>query len=209
MNLHICDNNTAFPFIYIDNLFNADEEILIWKELDFYTNPYALHRSEDDPHTSHKEGVPLSKAWRIFLDLTYYKRETSHILRILPQKLKSFEIKNITEEVGGALRMYAQTNYDITMINYYENSDYYESHRDHFMITSFCWFNREPKAYTGGNLILTDNETELECNHNRMVVFPSFYNHRISPVKMINANDTMNGFGRYAIINFSTYTGQN
>ena len=78
-----------------------------------------------------------------------------------------------------------------------------------FMITSFCWFNREPKGYTGGNLILTDNETELECNHNRMVVFPSFYNHRISPVKMLNANDTMNGLGRYAIINFSTYTGQN
>ena len=107
------------------------------------------------------------------------------------------------DETGPNFRMYGMTNYNQMMVNYYENSDYYESHMDFNMMTIVCWFHRTPKAYTGGDVTFHDIDTILECNHNRMVMFPSYYFHEVLPVKMKDKNLEM-GWGRYAIINFLT-----
>ena len=204
MKIHICNDNKEFPFLYVDDWYTPEEEELIWKELDFYTNPTTMHRAENDPTTGyHDDGTTMSESWRVHLDSLYSRREVSHILRLQPLKVKSDEMQTAIDETGPNFRLYRLSNYDQIMVNYYENSDYYESHMDFNMMTIVCWFHRTPKAYTGGDVTFHDIDTILECNHNRMVMFPSYYFHEVLPVKMKDKNLEM-GWGRYAIINFLT-----
>ena len=73
------------------------------------------------------------------------------------------------------------------------------------MISTISWFHREPKAYTGGNIIFNDIDITLECKHNRMLIFPSYYLHEVQPIKMKDQNLEM-GWGRYGIQSFHTHT---
>ena len=208
MKIHICNDNKEFPFLYVDDWYTPEEEELIWKELDFYTNPTTMHRAENETEKGagaamREDGTLMSNAWRLYLDLTYNRREVSHILRLQPLKVKSDEMQTAIDETGPNFRLYGITNYDQMMVNYYENSDYYESHMDFNVMTIVCWFHRTPKAYTGGDVTFHDIDTILECNHNRMVMFPSYYFHEVLPVKMKDKNLEM-GWGRYGIINFYT-----
>jgi len=215
MKIHVCNENKVFPFLYVDDWYSPEEEKQIWKELDFYTNPSTLFRSENDRATAHNEdGTSLSKSWRLYLDsgtnrvYNNIQREVSHILRLQPLKMQSDEMQKAIEETGPNFRMFSVTNDDITMINYYDDNDYYKSHTDGYMLTTFCWFHRTPKAYTGGDFVLTDIDTTLECKHNRMLMFPCYYFHEVLPIKMKNKNLEM-GWGRYALTNFYTHDRNN
>jgi len=186
MKIHICNDNKVFPFLYVDDWYTPEEEKLIWKELDFYTNPITMHRAEDDKKGSgaatDKDGTSKNKAWRLYLDATYSRREVSHILRLQPLKMSSDEIQDAIKETGPNFRMYGITNFVK-------------------MMTTICWFYHTPKSYTGGDVTFTDIDTILECNHNRMVMFPSYYFHMVHPIKMKDKNSEM-GQGRYAIQDF-------
>ena len=204
MKIHICDDNKVFPFLYVDDWYTKEEEKLVWRELDFYTyRPEILfHRSENDDATgSYDDGTSKSKAWRIYLNQLYTQRDTSNILRLQPLKIQSDEIQKAISKTGANFRMYKMTNYDTIMVGYYAIDDYYEAHSDNFMMTVFCWFYRKPKAYTGGDIIFTDSNINLESKHNRMVMFPGYYSHKVHPIKMKNKNPVL-GSGRYSIINF-------
>ena len=42
---------------------------------------------------------------------------------------------------------------------------------------------------------------EIKCKHNRMIFFPSYYLHKVTPVLM-NHQDRDQGLGRFSITNF-------
>ena len=205
MKIHICNDNKVFPFFYVDDFYTPEEEKLIWRELDFYTdrpNAPLFHRAEEDKRTGrYRDGTAQSKGWRIYLNNLYQIQNVSHILRLQPLKMSSDEIQDAIKETGPNFRMYGITNFDQMLINYYEGGDYYEPHTDGFMMTVICWFYRTPKSYTGGDLTFTDIDVILECKHNRMVMFPSYYFHMVYPIKMKDKNSEM-GQGRYAIQDF-------
>ena len=70
------------------------------------------------------------------------------------------------------------------------------------MMTTICWFHRIPKSYTGGDITFTDIDVTLECNHNRIAMFPSYYYHEIHPIKKKEDINLEMGWGRYGIVNF-------
>ena len=55
------------------------------------------------------------------------------------------------------------TDFDTSIISYYEDNDYYEPHHDKFMWTSLTWFYREPKKFTGGKFSI--NTSPLRGDH--------------------------------------------
>ena len=206
MKTHVCNDNKVFPYLYIDDWYTPEEEKLIWTELDFYTNTSTLHRAEDDPTTGyHDDGSSRSQAWRVFCEGLYMNPESahsaSHFLRLQKSKILSNKVKMAMEEAGPVFRMFGVTNQSTAMINYYENDDYYDAHTDAYMISSFCWFYRTPKAFTGGDITFTDSGATTECKHNRMIVFPSYYMHSVDPIKMKEENLEM-GLGRYSLVHF-------
>ena len=179
MKIEICNDDKCFPFLLVDDWYNSEEEDLIWKELDFYTNHYSFIRSEDDSGSaSFEDGTPKAMP-NVFSD----------------------EVKDAIKKTTAAHRNFLTTNRDATVVNYYEDGEDYKPHFDTSIMTVIIWFHKSPKAYDGGDFIFTDSGIKVESNHNRMVMFPCFYEHEAEPVILNNA-PKLSGLGRYSIVHF-------
>lgn len=83
-------------------------------------------------------------------------------------------------------------NRDSTLVSYYEDGDYYETHRDKSLLTAIYYTWNEPKPFEGGDISLAGIRIPIE--NNSMLVFPSCVEHSVSKVK---------GSGRWAITQFT------
>ena len=102
-------------------------------------------------------------------------------------------------------RSILSTNSSSILYSYYENSDYYESHRDDSVVTVLYWFFKEPKKFYGGNLTFDDTGEVIEVTNNTMIMFPSWAHHSVSEVSMsdVNLNKKL---GRYCVTQFLNIT---
>ena len=69
------------------------------------------------------------------------------------------------------------------------------------MHTALVWFYKEPKRFTGGDLTFTQSQQTVECKHNRMILFPSYYLHAVDEVSM-EYKYRGKGLGRYCLTHF-------
>jgi hypothetical protein len=204
MNYKILNSVNNFPALIVDDWYTKEEEKAIHTELNFYTKKKFLVRSEDRPDTaSDKDGNKLARSFRIYPDNIYNfdNRNVSDILT-LTSKFREKKFQDlVTEAFGPKGRLFFNTNRENCLISYYENNDYYDEHCDVFSITILIWLYKEPKKYKGGDLILTESDCKIENINNRMVMFPSYYLHKVTPVKF---NETVSelGYGRYTITHF-------
>jgi hypothetical protein len=195
MNTIIHQIKEPFPFLKIVNLYNENELELIWQELNFLTtkleNPENTGTAKDD------EGKALKNNSGLLLDDVYQKRNISNILSINP-KLFSPEIINAFSELSFGYQNIKKTNYDRTLISYYENGGYYKPHEDIAIYTAVTWFFKEPKAFVGGDFYFTDYNLKIEIQNNITVLFPSFVKHSVDEVILENKN--IIGCGRYSMV---------
>ena len=87
-----------------------------------------------------------------------------------------------------------------TQVLYYQNNNEYKPHHDMSVYTSLTWFYKEPKAFTGGDLIFTEFDMKVELQYNRTIIFPGSLLHQATPVTMEGSE--FNGMGRYCISQF-------
>jgi len=190
--------NEPFPYILIDDFYDQSELDGIWEELDYLCHPKRMGRSSIERGAATMEGQSLKNAWEVFLDTFFTSRDSSNILEI-NRKLFDKEIfKNHPHWLFNhtdALRR------DDTQILYYEDSDEYKPHRDYARLTCLTWFYREPKKFTGGNLRFPGFDMEIECKHNRVIVFPSSIHHGVDKVGM-EEKDMDKKLGRFAMSQF-------
>ena len=117
------------------------------------------------------------------------------------QKLFTREIINKYKEKTLAARTYDITNTDWSQVSYYENNNNYDKHYDEFMHSVLIWFYRKPKRFAGGDLIFTDLSETVKCKHNRMILFPSYYYHKVNKVIMKEQYKNK-GLGRFCLTHF-------
>lgn len=197
--------NPAFPFLLIDDFYDEKEEELIWKELDFYSiNKFKS--SEDDKTGARaideKTGKSKASSYRIYLDGTYQKdaRHISNILSVY-KKIVSKEIKEVYKETTPAWTLLDSSTRDFSQISYYDEGDHYDSHADVYGCSVIVWFYRKPKRFKGGDFYFDGPNKKIVCKHNRLVMFPSFYMHSVTPITM-EEEYRGKGFGRYALTHF-------
>jgi hypothetical protein len=201
MTLKIHQIKNPFPFLQIENLYSEDELILLWKEFDFLTHPDKLESPENTGSALDEETkVPLKKNKGLFLDDLYSSRNISNILTITKQ-LFSPVILNAFSELSFGYENIKYTNRDATLLSYYENSEYYKSHRDEALYTAVTWFFKEPKSFSGGNFYFTDYGIKIEMQNNMAVIFPSFVKHAVDEI-ILEKNNDVTGHGRYSISQF-------
>lgn len=201
MTLKIHQIKNPFPFLQIENLYSEDELILLWKEFDFLTHPDKLESPENTGSALDEETkVPLKKNKGLFLDDLYSSRNISNILTITKQ-LFSPVILNAFSELSFGYENIKYTNRDATLLSYYENSEYYKSHRDEALYTAVTWFFKEPKSFSGGNFYFTDYGIKIEMQNNMAVIFPSFVKHAVDEI-ILEKNNNLTGHGRYSISQF-------
>jgi hypothetical protein len=189
-------------FLVIDDFYTDEEELEIWKELDFLTYDRKLMPPEETG-TAHDQttGEALKKNSALFLDTLYARREFSNILT-LNRKLFSKEVTDNFDGMDNCFKYIYHTNGDASLISYYEEKDYYKAHTDSSILTYLYWCHKEPKKFEGGDLILPELDEGITYKNNRLVIFPSWRLHEVTPIKMIEEVEPYSGYGRYCITNF-------
>jgi hypothetical protein len=185
-----------FEHLVVDDMYTPDELCLIWRELDFLTGKMlgAEHTGTaidaSDRRLKHNKGL--------FLDEVYNMRHISDILS-LNRRALSPEIIASAESLHPFFKGIAMTNSDTTLISYYEDDDEYGAHHDESVYSAVTFFFREPACFSGGDFHFSDFDYLVERKSNRMVLFPGFINHRVTPIKMHRSGP---GLGRYSMAQF-------
>ena len=187
-----------FPHLVFHNFYTDEELELIWEELKFYTKPNKLLDVEE-----YQGVVGYTKAKALQLDAVYRgkNRVLSNILEV-SRKVFDNQVMEPFSNLHDCCSSAEHSNYDITKVRYYHNGDYYKPHKDmYFDFLAFSYFYREPKRFEGGNLIFPKYDYEFNCEHNSLIIMPSWVEHGVSEVS-INDSDYYDGYGRYAITHF-------
>jgi len=197
----IFNKNKDCPYIVIDNWYTKEEEENVWKELDYFSNVRNLPRGEDTIIASDKKGNPLGKHFRMYIDLwlTPEGRRTSYIFNYL-YKQTDPQFHNLLLNASPIFRNFQSTNYCSAFCSYYEKDDHYDEHFDTNLFTCLIWFYKEPKKFEGGDFYLTEINDKIECKQNRMLLFPGYALHKVSPIKL--KTNKKGNFGRYTITHF-------
>ena len=191
-----------FGYVIVDDYYDEIEQKEIWKELEYLTSPQILLPAEHTGSATNNGSV-LKNNSGIFLDHFYVDRNHSRILS-LNKKIYNDKI----DEAFVPLHPYNQVSeyikYDLTLVSYYENCDYYKSHMDVAQFTALIWFFKEPKCFTGGEFKFSNYDDIIDLKNNRMILFPSWVMHEVSEVKMNEdiETDGYSTYGRYCISNF-------
>jgi len=200
-------NRKINGYLIIDNWYSEEEEYCVWKELDFYQTT-ELEKGEEtigDTIATNDKDEPLGKHLRIHLDTLYKEqfKKQSHILRLSTKIQNDTFHKKVLEANPIYGRNFTATNYDHNLISYYEDKHFYKPHIDSFLWTMLIWFYKEPKNFKGGELVFVDSKEIIELKHNRMILFPSYFLHEVTPIH-IN-EEFKKGDGRYTITKFLNY----
>ena len=191
-------NIEPFPHIIFYNFYDKNELELIWEELKFYTRPNKLFDVE-----KYKGVVGHTKAKAIFLDDIFSdkNRVFSNILTV-SRKVFDDQILHPFSEIHDCCSLAKLSNYDISKVRYYHNGDYYKPHTDsYFEFLAFSYFYKEPKKFSGGDLIFPKYNYKFNCQNNSLIMFPSWVEHGVSEIS-IQESDYFEGYGRYAITHF-------
>ena len=185
--------------VVIDNWYTKDELKKVYKELDFYTDRNKLVTQHGNVATL--DGTDQADCFRVNLD-SYYTpagRKLSDIITLM-DKMRQEEFHNHIIKECAIYHGFQNTRQDSSMVAYYENAQYYEPHTDTCKYSILIWINKEPKKFTGGDLILPDLKTKIECKNNRLVLFPGMLFHEVTEIKMKGKYKL--GDGRWCIVHF-------
>ncbi len=192
-----------FPLMVVQNFYNKIELELIWKELDFYTSPNKLFEAKE-----YGGVVDRTNAKAICLDELYKGQENKknfrNISNILTVNRKLFNsgVLDKFSQLHECCTLATKSNHDITKVRYYHNNEYYDPHTDKsVMFLAFSYFFKEPKKFTGGDLIFPKYDFKVPCDNNTMVIFPGWVEHGVRKVT-IKDSDYFDGWGRYCISSF-------
>jgi hypothetical protein len=190
------------PIVVVDKFFSEEESQQMLNELNFLNSrPEKLFGVESTGSAfetlENGEKKFIKKNRGVFLDDVYSNRNFSDILNI-NRKLFDSEFVGKLIQKHYFFRYIKECNFDRTLIQYYENSDYYDFHIDTVTITAITWFYNKPKRFTGGD-ILFKNGLTVECGYNRTLIFPSILEHSVS---QINLDSNEKNSGRYSITQF-------
>jgi hypothetical protein len=184
----------------IDNFYTEDQLKEIELELSFLTRKAIMLDEKHLASGTDNSGNIMTSKNGVFLESVYKNHKHSPLIT---STFKQMDTESFNKEMLGANTLFKSLFYCNTrshLLSYYENSDYYKPHVDSFFFTLLSYFYKEPKQFTGGNLVLkscnSDKEAVIEVKHNRTVVIASSTLHEALPIKSEMTN-TLSGNGRY------------
>tara|TARA_B100000902_G_scaffold131068_1_gene129944 strand:- start:947 stop:1552 length:606 start_codon:yes stop_codon:yes gene_type:complete len=186
------------PVVHIQNFYSPNELKKILNELEYLYSIDRYKGAEEagGPGTAYEDGVALKVGKGLHLNVVYDDVKQSDILNI-NRKLFDKQFTNDLMSRHSFFRYLWRSNRDETKIHYFENGDHYRPHTDDCVITAITWFYKEPKMFTGGDLIV-EKAVKFPCLNNSTVIFPSILYHEVTSVVMEN----LPGFGRYSMSQF-------
>lgn len=188
-------------FITFEDIFNDIELKSIWKEADFLCDENKMMDPEKTGSATN-DGIIIKRNKGIWIT-NLYSREISNYLSLYKKGLNEIykERDNLTK-IDINLKLFFQTNYDSTLLSYYEDQDYYHPHVDKASYTYVFWLYKTPKRFSGGDLTFPELNYKVTAKSNMAVLFPSWIDHEVDKIEMYDKMDRFNSNGRFC---FSTF----
>ena len=205
MKVELYDKPYQFPYLVVDDYYDKEELIKIWHELGYFKDKLVSPKEGGSAYRTDNKGKReyLKTNTCLYIDqaiehslIKECNRKTFDLMNDIKDQQKNHStstwfFKNLT------------TNYDSTLISYYENNAYYKSHFDQALVTVLTWLYVNPKKFKGGDLTFTDYDITIECINNRTIMFPSIIKHEVSSIIM-KEEDCNKGLGRWCLTQFGT-----
>ena len=195
--MKILATKKPFDHILIKDLYSKEELKLMWRETEFL-----FEKLGDENATSaatDDDGARKKSGRGVFLDDVYKNRAVSDLLNISRKIFHCEEMNNEIEKMNSIFFEYfTKTNWDSTMLQYYEDGHYYKQHQDESFFTAIYTFYKEPKKFEGGDLYFEEYNYTLPIRNNQLILFPSIVSHGVTEVTMKQPG-YMNG--RFSIAN--------
>jgi Rps23 Pro-64 3,4-dihydroxylase Tpa1-like proline 4-hydroxylase len=190
-----------FPHLIIHNFYNDDELSSVWTEIDQFYNNNMFVSEQETGSSEDFNGNILKRNKGIFLYPFY--RDNWINSAILKNSKKVFHpdfVKTMSDN-HWIYDYIKHSKKDTVLLSYYENNDYYKPHVDLCSMSAICNLYKEPKMFSGGNLIFEDfSKYTIPLENNRTIIFPSICRHAVDPIIM--QPDALPNYGRYAITHF-------
>lgn len=186
--MKITCHEVEHPWISIEDFYDQKELDFIWEELNFVSYPWKM-LTPDGTNSAKVDGIPIKKNLGLFLDNLYKDRIYSNVLTANRKLLMCEQGRNkgkltILQNHNNWFFKYFRLVDEASLLSYYENEDHYKPHEDMASITALTWLYKEPKKFTGGDLVFPITNETIECKNNKMVIFPSCVTHQVTTVKM-------------------------
>ena len=192
----------GLPVAVIHNYFDWEEYKQL-TEFIFNLNPYMWHTDPTKTKGATEEGegkVQLKKNYALFLD-TLYTAEGRKYCPVLNINRKLFkEVAKKLIKINYFFTYLESCTKDTTALNYYENKNLYDFHKDTATLTANYIFFKTPKNFTGGEFNI-ENKIINKPENNTMIIFPSFLKHKVETV-LTPENKRNQCLGRFAMTQF-------
>ena len=170
-------NNTTY--VVIDSFFTQLELHEIKQEL------RDIKRFAGEPETT-GAAFGKDKQYRktgsgLFLEGLYSADRTKSSVLTHFNKIFNKDFVTVLANYDASFDHLAHSSRDATLVNYYENDEYYQPHRDTSVLTAVCFFTFGEVA--GGEFVFPAYGVELACVENRLVLFHGCIAHGANAVK--------------------------
>ena len=98
-------------------------------------------------------------------------------------------------------RGFSNCGTQITTVNYYDNGCYINEHVDGVAWALIVNVYKEPKQFSGGEIVFNDKDYTRKLEHNQAILFPASLLNSITPV-LIDNDVPYSGNGLYQIVRF-------
>jgi len=185
--------------IVIDNFYSQSQLEDIRKELVWLTKP-SIMRDETTLSSATAEGVVQTSKNGIFLEEVFNNWRHSALISSLISNMETEFFRNKVLSYNTMYKSLFHCNTKTHLLSYYENADYYKPHTDIAFFTALNYFTKEPKQFSGGEIVLkscnSSKEATVEIVDNRVVIIASCTVHEVLPI-VSSMQNTLSGNGRY------------
>ena len=188
-----------FDAIIFDDYYTAEELDLICKEIQFIEPKLGDENKTNAATEQGPYGTRRKKRGRgVFLDEVYTDRRFSNILSVSRKLFFDQDIRNAIFTIGKDniyWRQWQHINHDSTLLQTYQNGDFYDYHIDNSQFTSITTLKWNSMS-KGGNLWFREGSDEIEFKaaHNTMILFPSIIEHRVQEIIYENHSNNIFDF---------------
>lgn len=183
--------NEPIPHIIIDNIFDDEQYQRVWKELQYLApnmvGPDGTHAAKDpkELENGNTEFTFRKRGVGIFLE-AFFKNPYQHS-EIAKTYSSIFNDPKVFEEIyeqSPFFLMFKNVNNTSLLVQKYNNSDEYASHKDEGVFTMVTLLYKEPKAYSGGDFCFTEfgKTYTVPLSNNQSVIFCSAIEHKVTQV---------------------------